>query len=101
MFDINLFQIVITMAIGCILSENSIKDLKNSKESIEKIYDKFKDLSQEQIKTAIYDAYNKLRITLFPDNSSLQKYIEEGLLAIQNHILQAYQIKKLDKIFII
>lgn len=101
-FNINLFQVVFSMAIGCVLAEKNVKELKIESEDLDTIYKKFDVLkSKDSIYSLVYDAYNKLRVVYFPDNSGMQKYIESNIGIIQNQIYSSYVIKKLDKILCI
>lgn len=93
---INIFQIMLIQAIGCILANESYMNLNVSFEGIKRIYNCFTKRSKKEIYNLIFNAYSKIEI----NNKEISEYIEKGIEEIQSEIYNNYILNNLDKIFI-
>ena len=97
---INIFEQVLTAALGCFLSNRNIRALNISPEDVQSLY---KDLSGYDnhtlwvnINKAAKDMFEEVNIT----NYSLRRYIERSLPKIVFNIKNALELNTLSKVFI-
>lgn len=98
---INIFNIVLTATIGCILANEDVYKLTISNHGLEEIYNVFLNKTEKEIYELINESYNKLKGILLKNNLELQKYIEKGLSQVKFEIYNAVKYNNLDKLFII
>ena len=95
---INIFEFVLTAALGCVLAERNIRHLSITKEDIQIINEK---LNKNSLYLILKDAavlMCKELVTLIP---TIRDYIENSLQKIVVNIENASRLNSLDKVFII
>lgn len=97
---INIFEQVLTAALGCSLANRNIRELNISQEDIQFLYDKLlkydKNTLMLNLLKATEDIFKELNII----NHSLKRYIEESLPQIVTNIEIALKLNTLNKVFI-
>jgi len=97
---INIFEQVLTAALGCSLANCNIRELNISQEDIQYLHDKLlkydKYTLMLNLLKAAEDIFKELNIT----NRSLKKYIEKSLPKIAENIEIALKLNTLNKVFI-
>lgn len=92
---INIFKIILTQAIGCILANKNYLNLSISKDQIQNIYEMFEGKNKDQIFNLIFEAYTKINI----EKEKIKQYIEVGIREIQAEIYNSFKLNNLDKVF--
>ena len=98
---INIFEQVITAALGCALSNRSVKKLDISKEEIQLLNSELTRHDDYAIALTIYKANEKILQELNITSTPLQRYIAMSLPRITSNIVQAVKTNTLDKTFIL
>lgn len=97
---INIFEQVLTTALGCSLANRNIRELNITGDDIRRLYEKLLKYDNHTLMLNIHkaskDIFEELNIT----NYSLQKYIEESLSKITTNIENALKLNTLSKVFI-
>jgi len=97
---INVFEQVLTAAVGCSLANRNIRELNISQEDIQYLYGKLLNYDKYTLMSnllkAAEDIFKELNIT----NLSLKKYIEKSLSGIAENIEIALKLNTLNKVFI-
>lgn len=96
----NLFEQVLTCAIGCILAETNVINLKLSFNEVNDLYALLSDKTREAVEIIIVEAYHKLLKELSISKLNLQKYIEKAISQIISNVFNAVKIAKLERVFI-
>ncbi|MBK1811942.1 hypothetical protein JHL18_15075 [Clostridium sp. YIM B02505] len=96
----NIFQLILTNYIGCILTGKIGKSLDISEGDRVYIYSMLKDLPKEILEKLIFKATEKLCNNLCIDDEVLIEYINESVLDIIPRIENAIKIDKLESVFI-
>lgn len=97
---INIFEQVLTAALGCSLASRNIRELNILKEDIQCLYKKLLKYDNHTLMLNIHKATIDLFAELNITNLSLQKYIERSLPKIASNIESALKINTLNKVFI-
>ncbi len=97
---INIFEHVLTTALGCSLANRNIRELNILPEDIRFLYEKLLKYDNHTLMLNIYkatkDIFEELRIT----NLSLQKYIGSSLSKVTTSIENGLKLNTLSKVFI-
>ena len=97
---INVFEQVLTTAVGCSLANRNIIELNISEEDVKNIIEKLRKYDNNTLILNIYkaakDIFEKLNIT----NISLKKYVEKSLSKIITNIENAIKLNTLSKVFV-
>jgi hypothetical protein len=96
----NLFEQVLTCAIGCILVETNAVNLNLSVDQVKRIYVLLSEKTRAATEIVIVDAYNKLLKELSISNFALEKYMEKALSQIISNVFNSVKIDKLERVFI-
>lgn len=97
---INVFQLVLTNYIGCILNGKVGTSLDISEGDRGYIYSMTKDLPEKMLEKLILMAVEKLCDNLCIDDEVLIKYIKKSVFEIIPQIENAIKIDKLERVFI-
>ena len=97
---INIFEQVLTAALGCYLAGRDIRELNITKEDIQYLYGKLRRYARHELLSTINDAAKQIFMELKLIEPSLQGYIERSLVTIVTNIENALKINTLDKVFI-
>lgn len=97
---INIFEQVLTAALGCYLAGRDIRGLNIIKEDIQYLYGKLRRYARHELLSTINDAAKQICMELKLIEPSLQEYIEKSLVTIVTNIENALKINTLDKVFI-
>ncbi|NLY92359.1 MAG: hypothetical protein GX081_12245 [Firmicutes bacterium] len=97
---INIFEHVLTAALGCALANRNIRELRITPEDLQSLYIKLlsydHDTLMSILQKAMEDMFEELKIT----NLSLQSYVERSLPKIAPVIENALKLNTLNKVFI-
>lgn len=96
---INIFEQVLTGALGCVLANRSAVNLRVSKEDISCLQNKLSQLDDRQIGLVITRAAEKVEEELNISNPSLRSYMTKGLPKITTNIICAVRTDTLDRTF--
>lgn len=94
---INIFEQVLTSAIGCVLTHHSVFQLDNSQQEIKQLYNELSRDNDKSISLKINKAAQILLQELKIKSILLRNYIEEGLPKITLNIIQAVRTNTLEK----
>ncbi|MDD4753732.1 MAG: DUF6179 domain-containing protein, partial [Desulfitobacteriaceae bacterium] len=97
---INIFEQVLTAALGCSLASRNIRELNILEEDIQYLYKKLLKYDKHALMLNIHKATIDLFAELNITNLSLQKYIERSLPKIASNIESVLKINTLNKVFI-
>ena len=98
---INIFEQVLTAALGCYLADRDIRELSITEEDIRGLYGKLLKYDNHTFRLIIHKAIKDILAELNITNSSLQSYIESSLPQIISNIENALKLNTLSKVFII
>ncbi|PHO08198.1 hypothetical protein BFT35_01675 [Thermoanaerobacterium thermosaccharolyticum] len=98
---INIFEHVLTAALGCSLAERNIRELSISQEDVQNLYKKLLKYDNYTLMLNIHKAMKNIFEELNITNPSLQRYIEKSLPKIASSIENALKLNTLSKVFII
>ncbi len=97
---INIFEQVLTAALGCSLVNRNIRELYIAEEDIQRLYDALDKNDNPslmlRIDKAVKDIYEELKIT----DPLIQRYIENSLPKIAANIEKALNLNTLNKVFV-
>lgn len=97
---LNIFEQVLTAAIGCVLTNRSIIKLYNSPGDIRSLNEKLAGADDSIISEKINDSVEKIRQELNITSSSQKKYIEKCLPKITSYIISSIRTKTLGMTFV-
>lgn len=97
---INIFEHVLTTALGCSLANRNIRELNILQEDIQCLYEKLLKYDNYTLMLNIHKATKEIYEELNITNSSLQKYIETSLSKIVMSIENGLKLNTLNKVFI-
>jgi len=97
---INIFELVLTNAIGLVILDKNALKLNIVPSDAKKLDLKFKKISIDQIDTILQKASTQLILELNISNRQLQNYITESLINLLARIKNALEIGKLEYVFI-
>lgn len=98
---INIFEHVLTEALGCSLANRNIRELSLSLEDIQNLQKKLLNYNNHTLMLNIHKAAKNVSEELNITNLSLQRYIEKSLPKIASSIENALKLNTLSKVFII
>ena len=96
----NLFEQVLTCAIGCALVKSDITTLRLSAVGVEQIYSLLSEKTINETEDIIADAYRLLIEKIALTGIQLQRYIEKALPKIVSNVFNAVKADKLETVFI-
>lgn len=96
---INIFELVLTNALGCILLEKKAKGLNIGKEELPWLQESLEKLKQEELERRLQEAFCNLKeeMNLLPE---IVDYICSALPQIETRLMRNLQTKTLNKLFI-
>lgn len=97
---INIFEQVLTAALGCSLVNRNIRKLNILQEDIQYLYDKLLNYDKYTLMLNLLKAAEEIFDDLNITNRSLKKYIKKSLPRIAENIEIALKLNTLNKIFI-
>jgi len=97
---INIFEQVLTAALGCSLANRNISELNITEEDTQRLYEKLIKYDNHSLMLNIYKAIGDIFEELNITNPSLQSYIERSLPKIASSIENALKLNTLNKVFI-
>lgn len=97
---VNIFQMVLINALGCILLNKDSLKLNFEASDIKKLQEKLEILSEEQLYLQLKQASQKLFEQLNIINTELQKYILLNLKDISKSLKNALENKQLNSVFV-
>jgi len=97
---INIFEQILTAALGCSLANCNIRELNISKEDIQYLYEKLLKYDKHTLMLDIHKAAENIFEEFNITNYSLKKYIEKSLPKIVTNIEIALELNTLNKVFI-
>lgn len=97
----NIFEQVLTTAIGCELVDSDVISLNITKAQLEYLYAALLNKSDEEIHSLILNASKNLYCDLNFTSIPLQKYIEKCLPGITSAVCHSIKENTLDKVFIV
>ena len=98
---INIFEQVLTAALGCSLANRNIRELGITQEDLRSLYIKLLKHDNPDLMLIIHQAMEEMFAELKIRNPSLRSYIERSLPNIASGIKNALKLNTLDKVFII
>lgn len=96
----NLFEQILTCAIGCTLAKKQASNLQLNALGIEQIYFLLSEKSKSETEIIIIDAYQKLMNELAITSFALKKYIEKAIPNITFNMWNAIKLNKPERVFI-
>lgn len=97
---INIFEQVLTAALGCSLANRSVVKLDISAEEIQHLHYELSEYDDCSLSLKLRKAAGKVLEELNADSLPLRRYIEKSLPKIITNILHAVRMNTLDKTFI-
>lgn len=97
---INIFQQVLTGAIGCSLVKRSVVKLDVSRGDIQCLYNKLSEYNEDLLASEIRKAAGKVLEELDAVNPAVRRYVAKSLTGIIANITFAVKMDTLDKIFV-
>ncbi|SCN21540.1 hypothetical protein N3C_0300 [Clostridium sp. N3C] len=97
---INIFEQVLTAALGCALANTNIRELYLSKKDVQYLYRKLVAYDNKELIIALNIAMKSIFEELNIIEHSLKDYIERSLTKIASNIEIALKLNTLDKVFI-
>lgn len=97
---INIFEQVLTGALGCSLANRSIVELNISEKDIKCLYNELSKHDSNTLALKLGVAAKRIFEELNITNPSLQKYVEKGLQKIAPGIANGVNTRTLDKVFV-
>lgn len=98
---INIFEQVLTAALGCSLANLSIVKLSVSKDDIQCLYNKLSEYNDQMLASKIREAAGEVLKELKITSPLLQSYIAKSLPKITSNIMNAIKTETLDKTFVV
>ena len=95
---INIFQLVFTECIGCVLVCKDYKELKINADETYGIYKIFNNKSKNEMRDLVKLAYANISQRL--NSKSLREYIEKGLDEVEFIIYNGVRLNKINKVFV-
>ena len=96
---INIFEQVLTTALGCSLANRNVRELNITEEDIQRLNEKLLKYDNHTLMLNIHKATKDIFEALNITNFSLQKYIEKSLPNIAINIENALKLNTLSKVF--
>ena len=97
---INIFEQVLTAALGCSLANRSVVKLDVSEEEIRQLYSELSEYDDDSLALKIHNAAGKIVEELKVASSLLRRYIEKSLPKVIRNITNAVRTNTLDKTFV-
>ncbi|MGI6587111.1 MAG: hypothetical protein GX301_02500 [Gracilibacteraceae bacterium] len=97
---VNIFELVLTAALGCSLSNRSVVKLGITAEDIKYIHYELSEYNDHLLALKIRETAGKVLEELNIENLPLGRYIEKSLPKITTNILHAVRTNTLDKTFV-
>jgi len=97
---INIFEQVLTAAVGCSLANRSVVELDISAEEIQHLHYELSEYDDCSLYLKVHEAAVKILEELNVDSLSLQRYIERSLPRIISNITNAIKNNTLNKTFV-
>ncbi|RYD02165.1 hypothetical protein N752_27320 [Desulforamulus aquiferis] len=97
---INIFEQVLTTALGCVLTHRNPEKLAISPKEIHDLYKDIAGYATHTLDLLIYQASEKLIEELNITSSSLRKYIDKSLPRITTNLVHAIKMNNLEKVFV-
>lgn len=97
---INIFEQVLTAALGCVLAKHSVVKLDISGEEVQCLYHELSKNDDHLIALKLRKAAEKVLEELNIANVSLERYIEKSLPKITSAVVQAVKTNTLGKTFV-
>ena len=97
---INIFEQVLTAALGCSLANRSVVKLDISAEEVQHLHYELSEYDDCSLSLRLRKAAGKVLEELNADSLPLRRYIEKSLSKIITNILHAVRMNTLDKTFI-
>ena len=97
---INIFEQVLTAALGCSLADCNIRELNISRADIQCLYEKLRKYDHDTLMLTINKATNYIYKDLNVTNPLIRGYIGKSLPKIVTNIEIALKLNTLDKVFI-
>ncbi|MBU2700753.1 hypothetical protein Ga0466249_001858 [Sporomusaceae bacterium BoRhaA] len=97
---INIFEHVLTAALGCLLARHNVVKLDISTDEIQLLYNELSTYNDHSLALAVYKASEQVFEELNITSPSLRRYIEKSLPQITSNIAQAIKTNNLHKVFV-
>lgn len=97
----NIFELILTTAIGCKICGIEAKTLSISKIQVEYLYQVLSKKSKDEVCKTLWLAYSELKKELSLSSVFLDQYIQKSLEAIASNIYHAMKMNTLDRIVIV
>lgn len=97
---INIFEQVLTAALGCSLANRNIRELNITGEDTQRLYEKLREYDNHSLMLNFHKAIKDICEELKIENPSLQRYIASSLPKIASGIENALKLNALNKVFI-
>ncbi|MEG2396529.1 MAG: DUF6179 domain-containing protein [Oscillospiraceae bacterium] len=96
----NIFELVLTNAIGCVLCGADIRKLNISNSQIENIYMKLFEKSKTEINKTVMTAYQTIVDEFNITNQSLKEYIKKAMPSVISNIENGVKTDNLQSVFV-
>lgn len=97
---INIYEYVLTAAIGCKVAEANASDLNITKFQIKHIAHILSGKSDDEISLIILKANKDLQVELSVNNIYLKQYIKNSLTKVISEVINAVKLNTVEKIFV-
>jgi hypothetical protein len=97
---INIFEQVLTAAVGCVLANVSVERLNVSTEAVGRLQQVLSQQSEHSIHLIICEAAEKVLEVMSISNNLLRQYVQESLPNMITNIVCAIQINTLSKVIL-
>lgn len=96
---INIFEQVLTAALGCLLARRNVVKLAISREEMQLLHNALLKYDDQSLALTVYRGTGKVIEELHITSPSLRRYIEQSLPKITTNIAHAVRTNNLDKLF--
>jgi hypothetical protein len=98
---VNIYEIVLSTAIGCTLTKADVENLDLPQESTFYLYEILSGKSTAEIESLVRDAFEEIKQRFQIKDTMLVEYLKRSLSGISINIHNALDLHTIDKIFII
>jgi hypothetical protein len=98
---VNIYEIVLSTAIGCMIAKADVENLELTEESIEYLNKVLSGKSRYEIESIVWDAFEEIKQWFQIKDTMVIEYLKRSLSGISINIHNALNLHIIDKIFII
>jgi hypothetical protein len=97
---INIYDIVLAVAIGCKIAGKNAMDLNMTKIQMKVAKDILSGKSEEEIRQIVIDSNRDLQMELNINNNNLKQYMQDSLVKVVSSLVNAVKFNFLESVFV-